>query len=179
MKFTARLSTISASPTMAVMEEAQRLRKQGVDVIDFGPGEPDFPTPEPIKQAGIDAINRNITKYTAAAGLLELRRAVADKFNREWDTDFSEANVAITCGAKHAIFDVCMAVFEDGDQILIPSPYWVTFPAVIEMTRAVLKAKDPGSADNHGAAWVSMLEKAYSIHRRLVLKSIPSRRSIR
>ncbi|HXK58530.1 MAG TPA: pyridoxal phosphate-dependent aminotransferase [Acidobacteriota bacterium] len=136
MKLAKRLSGICASPTIAVMQEAQRLKKQGIDVIDFGPGEPDFPTPAPIKQAGIDAINADFTKYTASSGILELRQAIADKYNREWGTDFTPANVVINSGAKHSIYSVCMAVFEDGDEVLVPAPYWVTFPEVVKMTGA-------------------------------------------
>jgi len=118
------------------MQEAQRLKKQGIDVIDFGPGEPDFPTPEPVKQAGIDAIKANFTKYTASSGIVELRQVIADKYNREWGTDFTAANVVVSCGAKHSIYNVCMTVFEEGDEVLNPAPYWVTFPEVVKMTGA-------------------------------------------
>jgi len=136
MKFAKRLNQISASPTMAVMQEAQKLKNQGIDVIDLGPGEPDFATPESIKEAGIAAIRENFTKYTAAAGIQELRQAVADQYNLQWGTEFSVANVVISCGAKHAIYNVCMAIFEEGDEVLLPAPYWVTFPEAIKMTGA-------------------------------------------
>ncbi|MFQ5928971.1 MAG: pyridoxal phosphate-dependent aminotransferase [Acidobacteriota bacterium] len=148
MKFAKRLAGISTSPTLAVMQEAQQLRKQGIDVIDLGPGEPDFPTPDSIKQAGIEAIGGDFTRYTPAAGIQELRQAVADRFNQGWGTDFSGANVIITCGAKHAIYNVCMTVFEEGDEVLLPTPYWVTFPEVIKMTgalpREVVTAEENG-----------------------------------
>ena len=137
MKFAKRMASISPSPTMAVMQEAQRLRQKGVDVIDLGVGEPDFPTPQSIKQAGIEAIEGDFTKYTAAAGIQELRQTVADQYNRRWGTDFSAANVVISCGSKHSIYNVCMALFEEGDEVLLPTPYWVTFPEVIKMTGAV------------------------------------------
>ncbi|MGH9338775.1 MAG: pyridoxal phosphate-dependent aminotransferase [Acidobacteriota bacterium] len=136
MKFARRLADISASPTIAVMQEAQRLKKQGIDVIDFGPGEPDFPTPQSIKTAGIQAIENNFTKYTASSGIVELRDAVAEKMNREWGGSFDRSNVVITSGSKHAIYNVCMAVFEEGDEVLIPAPYWVTFPEIVKMTGA-------------------------------------------
>lgn len=137
MKFAKRLTAISASPTMAVMQEAQRLRKEGIDVIDFGPGEPDFPTPEPVKQAGVAAIQENFTRYTASAGIQDLRQAVAERFNRQWGTGFTAANVLISCGAKHAIYNICTALFEEGDEVLNPVPYWVTFPEVVKMTGAI------------------------------------------
>jgi aspartate aminotransferase len=136
MKIARRLGGISASPTVAVMQEAQRLKQQGVDVIDLGPGEPDFPTPAPIKQAGIEAIRSDFTKYTASSGISELREAVAAKLNREWGADFSAANVIITAGAKHAVYSVCMAVFEEGDEVLNPVPYWVTFPETVRIAGA-------------------------------------------
>jgi len=136
MKIATRLAGISVSPTIAVMQEAQRLRRQGVDIIDFGPGEPDFPTPEPIKQCGIEAIRADFTKYTASSGILELRQAVADRYNREWGTDFNADNVIICAGAKQAIYNVCMSVFEQGDEVLNPVPYWVTFPEVVRITGA-------------------------------------------
>ena len=90
---------------MVIMQEAQRLRQQGVDVIDLGVGEPDFPTPQSIKQAGIEAIEEDFTKYTASAGIQELRQTVADQYNRRWDTDFSAANVIISCGSNARLFD--------------------------------------------------------------------------
>lgn len=121
---------------MTVMLEAQQLRSQGVDVIDLGPGQPDFPTPEPIKQAGIEAISGNFTRYTASAGIDELRKGIAESVNRRWKTQFGLENVVVTSGAKHAVFNVCMAVFQDGDEVAIPSPHWVTFPEVVKLTGA-------------------------------------------
>ncbi len=136
MKIAKRLAGITESPTLAVMQAAQRLKQQGVDVVDFGPGEPDFPTPEPIRAAAIAAIQAGYTKYTAAAGIQELRQAVADKYNREWGCDYSSDNVIITCGAKHAIYNFCMALFEAGEDVVVPAPYWVTFPEIVKMTGA-------------------------------------------
>lgn len=133
---------------MAVMQEAQELRKQGVDIIDFGPGEPDFPTPEPIKEAARLALDGNFTRYTPAAGTLELRRVVAEKYNRDWGSRFTESNVAITCGAKHAIYDVCMGCFEAGDDVLIPAPYWVTFPEAVKLADAT--PREISTSENDG-----------------------------
>jgi len=118
------------------MQEALELKSRGIDVIDLGPGEPDFPTPDLIKQAGVEAIETGFTKYTPASGIKELREGIADDFNRKWDTHFTGSNVIVTCGAKHAIFNVCMTVFEEGDQVLNPCPYWVTFPEIVNMTGA-------------------------------------------
>lgn len=136
MRIARRLSQISASPTMVVMQEAQELRSRGIQVIDLGPGQPDFPTPDSVKQAGFDAIQANFTTYTPSAGIKELREAVAQKYNQEWGTSFRAANVIITCGAKHAIYDLCMTAFDEGDDVLNPAPYWVTFPEVIKLAGA-------------------------------------------
>jgi aspartate aminotransferase len=137
MRIARRLSQITASPTMVVMQEAQELRARGVEVIDLGPGQPDFPTPDSIKQAGFDAIQANFTTYTPSAGVNELREAVAQKYNQEWGTSFRASNVIITCGAKHAIYDLCMTVFDEGEEVLNPAPYWVTFPEVVKLSGAV------------------------------------------
>ncbi|UCF35479.1 MAG: pyridoxal phosphate-dependent aminotransferase [Acidobacteriota bacterium] len=137
MRITQRLTGIGASQTMMVMQRAQELRSRGIDVIDLGPGQPDFPTPDAVKQAGIAAIDANFTNYTPAAGILELRQSVADTYNRDWGTRFDAGNVIITSGAKHALFDACMAVFQEGDEVLIPCPYWVTFPEIVKICGGV------------------------------------------
>lgn len=137
MRIAKRLAGISASPTMAVMQEAQEMRARGIDVIDLGPGEPDFPTPEGIKDAAREALDADFTKYTPSAGIRSLRQAIAEKYNREWGADFNADNVIVTAGAKHAIYNVCMAVFEAGDEVLNPAPYWVTFPEAVKLTGAV------------------------------------------
>ncbi len=121
---------------MVVMLEAQQLRARGVDVIDLGPGQPDFPTPESIKEAGVRAIQEDFTRYTASAGFDELRSGIAQTFNCRWGTRFGLENVVVCAGAKQAVFNVCMAVFQDGDEVLIPAPYWVTFPEVVRLTGA-------------------------------------------
>jgi aspartate aminotransferase len=136
MRFAKRVAEISASPTMAVMLEAQKLRNQGVDVIDLGPGEPDFPTGEAIRRCAAEAIQSGFTRYTPSIGIPELRQSVAERFNRKWGTAFTAENVAISCGAKHAIYNTCVCLFESGDRVLVPVPYWVTFPEVIRITGA-------------------------------------------
>lgn len=133
MKLATRLGQISASPTMMVMQAAADMRDRGCDVVDLGPGQPDFPTPDAVKLAGINAIKDNFTNYTPAAGTRELRQAIAESFNRAWNRDYDFSNVIVTCGAKHAIYNVCMAAFEKGDEVLIPAPYWVTFPEAVKL----------------------------------------------
>jgi aspartate aminotransferase len=137
MRLARRVSNLSSSPTMAVMEEAARLRAEGKEIIDFGVGEPDFNTPDNIKQKGHEAIDRNFTRYTAAAGIKDLREAVATKYSQQYGINYSPAEVAISCGAKHTLFNLAFVLFDEGDEILLPVPYWVTFPEQLRMMGAV------------------------------------------
>src|SRR5271165_7509569 len=126
-----RISTISVSSTMKVAAEAERLRRGGADVVDFGAGEPDFPTPENIKRAAIDAIDHNFTKYTNAAGTLELKQAVCDRHKLDYGTSYAANECVVTVGGKHAIFNLMQALVEPGDEVIIPVPYWVTYKDVV------------------------------------------------
>ena len=130
LRLTQRVSRISASQTMAVAEAATRLREQGLDVVDLSAGEPDFPTPENVKQAGIRAIKENFSRYTAASGITELKTAVIERHSSDFGSSYDVSEVMINVGAKHSIFNVFSALVEDGDEILIPTPYWVTFADV-------------------------------------------------
>jgi aspartate aminotransferase len=127
MKLASRISRISVSKTMAVMEAAIKLREQGIDVVDFGPGEPDFPTPENVKQAGIAAIQNNFTKYTAIGGIKELKKAIVEKHARDFGSKYDLSECIVNFGGKHALFNIFSAVVEEGDDVIIPTPYWVTF----------------------------------------------------
>src|SRR2546422_53393 len=127
MNLATRISRISVSKTMAVMEAAIKLRDQGIDVVDFGPGEPDFPTPENVKQAGIRAIQADFTKYTAIGGIKELKKAIVDKHAREFGSKYDISECVVNIGGKHAIFNIFAAVVDEGDDVIIPTPYWVTF----------------------------------------------------
>src|SRR5438128_6141460 len=127
MNLATRISRISVSKTMAVMEAAIKLRDQGIDVVDFGPGEPDFPTPENVKQAGIRAIQADFTKYTAIGGIKELKKAIVDKHAREFGSKYDVSECVVNIGGKHAIFSIFAAVVDEGDDVIIPTPYWVTF----------------------------------------------------
>ncbi|GAB4238011.1 MAG: pyridoxal phosphate-dependent aminotransferase [Acidobacteriota bacterium] len=136
MKLAPRVGKLTTSPTVATMELAQRLRRQGRRVIDLGPGQPDFPVPEPIRRAAIRAVEEGWTGYTPVAGLPELRQAVAESYNARWGTRFTAENVIITAGAKSAVYLVCATLFAAGDRVAVPVPYWVTFPAVVSLVEA-------------------------------------------
>src|SRR5256886_17195415 len=112
-----RISTISVSSTMKVSADAEKLRSEGVDVVDFGAGEPDFPTPDNIKQAAIRALDQNYTKYTAAGGSVELKKAVCERYAFDFGTDYKTNECLITVGGKHAIFNLMQAVINPGDEV--------------------------------------------------------------
>ena len=122
---------------MAVSEEANRLRAEGRSVVDFSIGEPDFNTPDNIKGVGHRAIDDNFTRYTSAPGIKDLREAVVEKYRRQYGVEYSVPEVVISCGAKHTLFNLAFALFEEGDEVLLPVPYWVTFPEQFKMVGAV------------------------------------------
>ncbi len=132
-----RISTISVSSTMKVSADAERLRRGGVDVVDFGAGEPDFPTPENIKQAAIAAIGANFTKYTNAGGTQELREAICERHRIDFGTNYAASECMVTVGGKHAIFNLIQALINPGDEVIIPVPYWVTYKDVVNYAGGV------------------------------------------
>jgi aspartate aminotransferase len=124
------VARMQSSATLAAMQAAEALRAAGADVCDFGPGEPDFDTPENIKQAAERAMRAGRTKYTANAGIRELQRAIIDFYRKDFGTEYSPGEVMATAGGKQAIFNACVTLLNPGDEVLIPKPYWVTFPEI-------------------------------------------------
>src|SRR5579871_4031822 len=137
-----RISAISVSSTMAVSAEADRLRRAGNDVVDFSAGEPDFATPDNVKQAAFDAINNNFTKYTNAGGVEELKQAICDRHRSDYGTAYSTKECLVTVGGKHAIFNLMQALIQEGDDVIIPVPYWVTYKDVVNYAGATCKFVD-------------------------------------
>lgn len=131
MELSARVRNIKPSPTLAVTARAARLKAEGRDIISLGVGEPDFDTPEHIKQAAIAAINSGFTKYTAVGGTPSLRQAVADKFKRENGLVYGSKQVLVSCGGKQSIYNLVQAVIDPGDEVIIPAPYWVSYPDIV------------------------------------------------
>ena len=136
VRLSTRVGAISPSPTMAVMAEAMRLRAAGEDVVDFSAGQPDFDTPRIARAAGVRAIESGYTRYTPNAGAPELRAAVADCYRRDFGLDFAAGNVLITSGGKHALTGLLLATCEAGDEVVIPTPYWPTFPEQVKISEA-------------------------------------------
>lgn len=127
-----RMGRVSTSPTLRVAAEAERLRQQGVDVVDLGAGEPDFPTPEHVKQAARDAIDRNFTKYTAAAGIGELRQAICARYRADYGVEYRPEDVIVTAGGKQALFNAAVTLINPGDEVITHAPYW---PSLADQVR--------------------------------------------
>jgi aspartate aminotransferase len=131
-----RARAIKPSPTLTVSALAKKLRSEGIDVINFGVGEPDFNTPECIKESAVKAIHNNFTHYTESSGILELRKAIADKLQRDNNLNCDPADILVSPGAKASITAILMAICDPRDEILIPSPYWVSYTSLVEMVDA-------------------------------------------
>jgi aspartate aminotransferase len=127
---------MEVSSTLAVLMEAERLRSEGVDLIDLGAGEPDFPTPRNVKDAAEQAIEDNFTRYTATSGIAPLRKAITEMMRRDFGASYDPSEVLVTMGGKQAIFNAMATVLNPGDEVLIPSPYWVTFPEIVKFLNA-------------------------------------------
>ena len=131
-----RMGRVSTSPTMKVAGEAAKLKRQGVDVVDFGAGEPDFPTPEPAKSAAKTAIDQNYTKYTPPAGAADLKQAICARYNADYGVKFTEAETIVTAGGKQALFNIAMVLYNPGDEVITHAPYWPTIPEQVKLMGA-------------------------------------------
>jgi aspartate aminotransferase len=168
-----RISLIGVSSTMKVAADAEKLRSQGVDVVDFGAGEPDFPTPDNIKQAAVRAIEQNFTKYTGAGGTLELKQAVCERHAKDFGTDYKPAECIISVGGKHVIFNLTQALVNPGDEVIIPVPYWVTYKDVVNYAggKCVFVETDEQNGFTLTAA---MIEPHLTSRTRMILINSPS-----
>ncbi|MDE2388827.1 MAG: pyridoxal phosphate-dependent aminotransferase [Betaproteobacteria bacterium] len=131
MELSSRVQTIKPSPTLAVTARAAKLKAEGKDIIGLGAGEPDFDTPQHIKDAAIAAINKGLTKYTAVGGTPGLKNAIVAKFKRENNFDFDPKQILVSCGGKQSFFNLVLSVINPGDEVIIPAPYWVSYPDIV------------------------------------------------
>ena len=136
MKFSKRIQAIRPSMTLAVDAKAKELQANGINVISFGAGEPDFNTPDKIKQAGISAIEQNATHYPPVGGIEKLKQAIVNKLERDNNLVYEKNQVLVSCGAKHSFFNLAQVLWEEGDEIIIPAPYWVSYPDIIQYAGA-------------------------------------------
>ena len=131
MQFSERIAKISVSSTMAVMAKADKMKASGIKVVDFGAGEPDFPTPDNIKKAAVAALDANFTKYTPSGGTRELKQAIVDWHTKDFGSNYTPDECIVTVGGKHAIFEAVMATINHGDEVILPVPYWVSFMDIV------------------------------------------------
>jgi len=173
VQLTNRINRIQTSPTALIISAAEQLKDKGVDIADFGPGEPDFPTPDHIKKAAIKAIEENRTKYTPTGGISPLREAIPAWHSRELGSHYTPKECAVTVGGKHAIFNAICVLVQAGDEVILPAPYWVSFPDIIKYAGAtpVIVQTRPDSGFSAKAADI---EKAITPKTRIVIINSPS-----
>jgi len=168
-----RLAKINPSSTLAITAKANKLKAEGKDVVSFAAGEPDFDTPEPIKAAAISAINSGFTKYTPTTGTQELKAAIADKFKRDNNLVYAPNQIVVSCGAKHSIFNALFVLVEAGDEVIIPSPYWVSYPEMVNLCQATPKLVKT-EASNDFKMTPQDLEKYISPKTKVLILNSPS-----
>ena len=168
-----RVLQVKPSPTLAVAAKATQMKAQGLDVINLGTGEPDFDTPQHIKDAAIAAINAGFTKYTAVDGIPELKQAVRDKFMRDNGLDYQLNQILVSVGGKQSNFNLCQAFIEEGDEVLIPAPYWVSYPDIVLLAggKPVIIPSTPAEKYKINAA---QLEQAITAKTKLIFLNSPS-----
>ena len=173
VELTNRINRIQVSPTAVVISAAEQLKAKGVDIADFGPGEPDFPTPEHIKKAAIRAIEENRTKYTPTGGIMPLREAITVWHNRELGSNFTAKECVVNVGGKHSIFNAVCVLIQNGDEVILPAPYWVSFPDIIKYaggTPVIVQTRQEDGFSAKAAA----IEKAITPKTKMVIINSPS-----
>jgi aspartate aminotransferase len=170
---TERINRIQISPTSAVIAEAEKLKARGVDIADFGPGEPDFPTPDHIKKAAIRAIEQNFTKYTPTGGILPLREAICAWHKRELGSHYEPKECVVNVGGKHSIFNAVSVLVQQGDEVIIPAPYWVSYPDIVKYAGGTPVYVQSRPEDQFSVK-ASAIEKGITSKTRMVILSSPN-----
>ena len=173
MQLTNRINRIQVSATAAVINAAEQLKAKGVDIADFGPGEPDFPTPDHIKKAAIKAIEENRTKYTPTGGIMPLREAITAWHKRELGSDYTAKECVVTVGGKHSIFNAISVLIQNGDEVILPAPYWVSFPDIIKYAGGIPVIVQTRAQDGFSAK-AADIEKAITPKTKMVIINSPS-----
>lgn len=171
MRLSSRVRAISPSPTVSIDAKAKEMVRRGIDVISFGVGEPDFDTPAHIKEAGIEAIRAGFTKYTPVLGIPELREAISAKLRRENGLDYPPAQILVSSGAKESLYHAVMALCEPGDEVLIPAPYWVTYPEQVKLAGGVPVVVEAGGETEFKVTPGMLAARATERTRLLILNS--------
>ena len=173
MKFSNRIEQVNPSMTLAIDAKAKEMKANGEDVIGFGAGEPDFNTPDRIKQAAIRAIEANDTHYTPVGGTNELKDAIITKMKRDNGLDYDRNQILVSCGAKHSFYNLAQALWEEGDEVIIPAPYWVSFPEMVGLAGAKPVIIETDAAHNFKIT-VDQIKKVLTPNTRAILINTPS-----
>ena len=173
MEISARAAQLTPSLTLTIDSKAKAMKAEGIDVCGFGAGEPDFDTPEHIKEAAIRAIRAGQTKYTAVGGTPTLKRAVIEKFRRENGLDYKADQILVSCGGKQSFFNLCQALLNPGDEVVIPAPYWVSYPEIVALAGAIPVMPYAGP-EQHYKLQPEQLERAITRRTRLLMINSPS-----
>ncbi|MEW6409151.1 MAG: pyridoxal phosphate-dependent aminotransferase [Nitrospirota bacterium] len=171
MRLSKRATAIKPSPTLSVDAKAKAMKAAGIDVIGFGAGEPDFDTPVNIKEAAIKAINEGFTKYTPVGGIDELKDAIIEKFRVDNNLHYKRTEIIVSCGAKHSLYNIAEALFEEGDEVIIPSPYWVSYPDQVLLNDATPVIVRTNEKDNFMITGEFMLENITPRTKAIILNS--------
>ncbi|MBI4368258.1 MAG: pyridoxal phosphate-dependent aminotransferase [Candidatus Omnitrophica bacterium] len=173
MNLAKRIQKVNPSLTLAIEAKAKRLKQEGVDLISFSAGEPDFDTPGIIKQAAIDSLEKGFTKYTPASGTLELRKAISEKLTRDNQLSYAPEQIVVSCGAKHALYNVIQTLIGEGDEVIILSPYWLSYPEMVTLAggrSVILQTK----LEDGYCPSVPALEKRVTPKTKLLILNSPS-----
>src|SRR5690349_15490492 len=172
-KISRRAASLSPSLTLAIDSKAKQMKADGLDVVGFGAGEPDFDTPKHIKDAAIKALNEGFTKYNPSSGIPELRQAIADKFKRDNGLTYKPSQIIVSCGGKHSCYNVILATCQEGDEVIIPAPYWLSYPEMVKLAAAtpvILQTSDK----TEFKVTPEQLRKAITPNTRLFILNSPS-----
>jgi aspartate aminotransferase len=172
-RLSARLSKINPSSTLAITSKAKRLKSEGKDIVNFAAGEPDFDTPDFIKEAAVSAIKSGFTKYTPTTGIPELKKLICEKFKKDNSLDYSPEQIVVSCGAKHSIFNSLMVLVDRGDEVIIPLPYWVSYPEMVNLCEGKA-CFIRTSAQNNFKLTIKDLEKNINARTKVLLLNSPS-----
>lgn len=173
VKLAERVMKISPSLTLAIDSKAKQMKAEGVQVFNFGVGEPDFDTPDHIKRAAVDAINKGMTRYTPAAGTLELKQAIVNKFKEENNLEYNISQIVVSCGAKHSLYNAFQVLLEEGDEVILPAPFWVSHLEQIKIPGAepiIVMTEEK----NGFKIMPEQLEKAITLKTKALLLNSPS-----
>jgi len=173
MELSSRIKNVSSSATLQITSRAKTLLKEGKDVVNFAAGEPDFDTPIPIKEAAIKAIQDGFTKYTPSAGTPELRQKISEKFKKDNNLEYSPEQIVVSCGAKHSLYNLIQVLIDKNDQVLIPSPFWLSYPEMVKLAQGKPVILETRQKDGYKID-IDKLSKKISLSTKLLILNSPS-----